>query len=213
MRTFGSKTISWLVVSAASTIIFSATFIEGFLLAAAVPPCSGGARGAIDSLFQALEIIPQRRPTVRRVLVGTRLCAENAEQHSDDKDEYFVSSDSETLSVDQELQAAPINVRKQSLLFGERPSTVADNEILHLWRAAKVRLPVILTGARRVDTADENPIGGLYNMIFVRLPTLLAGLVYGKNVLQGHPLVVDIGDGPFIVHPLVVGGILYAILR
>jgi hypothetical protein len=211
MGIFGSTTIAWLVASAASPIIFSATFIEGFLLVAAVRPRNGWARE--DSSFQERGIVPQLRPTVRRVLGRTRLCAEKAERESGHQDEYFVSSDSETLSVDQELQAAPINVRKQSLLFGERPSTVADNEILHLWRAAKARLPVILTGARRVDTADENPIGGLYNMMFVRLPTLLAGLVYDKNVLQGHPLVVDIGDGPFIVHPLVFGGILYAILR
>jgi hypothetical protein len=215
MRIFASTTMSWLVASAVSPIVLSATFTEGFLLAVAVPPCNGGALGAKHLLFKGRGNVPQLRPAVRHVLGRTtrRLCEENTEQGSNHQDEYFVSSDSEPLSVDQELRAAPINVRKQSLLFGERPSTVADNEILHLWRAAKVRLPAILTGARRVDTADENPIGGLYNMIFVRLPTLLAGLVYGKNVLQGHPLVVDIGDGPFIVHPLLVGGILYAILR
>jgi hypothetical protein len=38
-------------------------------------------------------------------------------------------------------------------------------------------------------------------------------MVFGKNLLQGHPLVVDIEDGHFLAHLIVVGGILYEILR
>jgi hypothetical protein len=61
--------------------------------------------------------------------------------------------------------------------------------------------------SRRFDTADENPNGGLYNTTIWFLSVFGApgGLVYGKNVLQGDPLAADIGDGPFIAHPLAVG--------
>jgi hypothetical protein len=105
-------------------------------------------------------------------------------------------------------------VRKESILFGEDPATVASNNALRLWKLMKDSLPYIFTGGQAgSDVSDFNPMGGIYNVIFVRLPTILAGCVYGKNLVEGHPLVVDLGDGPFEVNPLAVAGVLYVILR
>jgi hypothetical protein len=57
------------------------------------------------------------------------------------------------------------------------------------------------------------PIAGFYNMIFVRLPTIVTGVLYSKNALSGHPLVIDVGGGPTEVSPLIVAVVLFVILR
>jgi hypothetical protein len=91
-----------------------------------------------------------------------------------------------------------------------------DTAALRVWRTCKQQLPFVLTGARTATTADENPVGGVYNIVFVRLPTILAGLVYTKNLLlDGHGMIVDLGfgAGPFELPPIVVGAALYVILR
>jgi hypothetical protein len=105
-----------------------------------------------------------------------------------------------------------INLRKESILFGENPETQRSNFFLATWRDAKATLPTIVTGASATK-ADGDPFARLYNMVFVRGPTIVAGLLYAKNAVTGHPLIVDIGDGPFEVSPLIVLGVLYAILR
>ena len=68
------------------------------------------------------------------------------------------------------------------------------------------RLPLLVTGTR----SDADPWGAIYNTVLVRLPTLFAGVLYGKKVVQEHPLIVDLGDGPFEVHLVVI---LATILR
>lgn len=128
-----------------------------------------------------------------------------------DDEEIFVLKNDDIL--DAGLSPPPINIRKESILFGENPATMDNNNALRLWKSLKGTLPFVFTGARQPDTADDNPIGGIYNVIFVRLPVILAGLIYGKNEIEGHPLVVDFGDGPFAMNPLVVLGILFFILR
>ena len=148
------------------------------------------------------------RPYRNRQIERSNLKAANKEE-----EQFTLNYDDDDIVVDKRLTRPPINVNKESILFGENPATVADNNTLRLWRGIKRRLPFVLTGARAEDTADDNPIGGIYNMVFVRLPTILAGCVYGKNLLQGHPLVVDIGDGPFEASPLAVAAVLYFILR
>ena len=111
--------------------------------------------------------------------------------------------------IDDSLRQPPVNWRKESILFDNEAATRANNNVLRVWQWMRRRLPLVVTGTR----SDENPWGAIYNTVLVRLPTLLAGVLYGKNVVQGHPLIVDLGDGPFEVHPLIVVGILGTILR
>jgi len=106
-----------------------------------------------------------------------------------------------------DLTAPSINLARGSILFSENPSTQRNNDFLSLWRFCKVNLPAVITGAfpwKDADVADDNPIGGLYNIAFVRMPVIAVGFIYGKNLWEGHPLVMDIGDGPFVMSPLVV---------
>lgn len=111
--------------------------------------------------------------------------------------------------IDDSLRPPPVNLRKESILFDSNSATMANNNALRVWQFMRRRFPVVVTGTH----SDENPWGAIYNTVLVRLPTLVAGVLYGKNLIQGHPLIVDLGDGPFEVHPLVVVGILGAILR
>lgn len=115
-----------------------------------------------------------------------------------------------------------INFRKESILFGDNPATKRNNFFLDVWQDCQSTLPPLLTGGS--DTNNNNydnnnndnnvdPAARLYNMIFVRGPTIIVGLFYVKNTVTGHPLIVDIGDGPFEVSPLIVAGLLYMILR
>jgi hypothetical protein len=115
--------------------------------------------------------------------------------------------------ADVDLMFPPINIRKESILFGENPATRNNNNSLRLWKTLKDRLPFVVTGARTASTADNNPIGAIYNIVFVRLPVIVAGLVYGKNLAEGHPLIVDVGDGPFTVNSLIVLAVFFVILR
>lgn len=115
--------------------------------------------------------------------------------------------------IDKDLMFPAITLRKESILFGENPTTRKNSNALRAWRATKQFLPFVVTGARTPTTADDNPIAGFYNMIFVRVPTIAAGLVYVKNSLTGHPLVIDVGFGASEVNPVIVGAVLFAILR
>jgi hypothetical protein len=115
----------------------------------------------------------------------------------------------EAWSLDDSLRPPPFNLRKESILFDANATTMANNNALQIWRFMRRRLPHVLTGTQ----SDENPWGAIYNTLLVRFPTLVTGVLYGKNVVQGHPLIVDLGDGPFEVPPLVVFGILASILR
>lgn len=128
------------------------------------------------------------------------------------KDTDFSVSRREPLNAS--LTPPPINLRKESLLFGTNPASKAENNSLKAWKWCKQNLPYIVTGSEANSTvADENPLAGLYNLLLVRMPTILAGALYCKNLVQGHPLIVDVGGGPGEVPPILVGAILYAILR
>jgi hypothetical protein len=134
------------------------------------------------------------------------------EQHFASKeDEEFIRK--KVASVDANLWPPAINFRKESILFGEKPATQQDNNSLRLWRFLKQKLPYVITGARTSTACDDNPLGALYNMVLVRVPTISAGLVYSKNMIEGHPLIVDMGSGPFEMNPLIVFGVLLTILR
>ena len=134
---------------------------------------------------------------------------------SGNKNEQDDSSSRLENGIDKGLLPPTINIRKESILFGDNPATRDDSNSLRAWRATKKYLPFVFTGARSPTTADDNPIAGFYNMIFVRIPTIAAGIVYLKNELAGHPLIIDtgFGSGPSEVNPLIVGMALFVILR
>lgn len=111
---------------------------------------------------------------------------------------------------------APVNLKRDSILFSENPSTLKrNNPAQDTWQLAKRYLPAVITGAwswRSADLADQNPVGALYNLAFVRIPMCCVGVVYISNLFQKHPLVMDVGDGPFVMSPLVVVAVLAFIL-
>ena len=129
------------------------------------------------------------------------------------------SDDIRSKSIDQDLVRPPINIRKESILFGESPATARNNNISRLWKTLRQNLPYVLTGVSKdvnnelTKAIDDNPIGAIYNMVFVRLPSLLAGIIYSKNLIESHPLYCDVGTGAFEIPPLFVYGLLLIILR
>ena len=118
-------------------------------------------------------------------------------------------------SIDKNLVRPPINIRKESILFGNDPATAENNNISRLWQTLKQNLPYVFTGVPKneVSAVDDNPIAAIYNMVFVRFPSVLAAIVYSKNLITGHPLYCDVGAGPFEIPPLFVYGVLLVILR
>lgn len=113
-----------------------------------------------------------------------------------------------------ELTPPSVSFSRHSILFGDDPPTQRNNAPLRFWRGTKSALPPIVTGAWRDDgMGDKKPLENIYNLTFVRFPTFCCLLVYVRNLLMGHPLVMDIGDGMFEVPPVVVFGVLFAILR
>jgi hypothetical protein len=118
----------------------------------------------------------------------------------------------------EELAQPFFALQRKSLLFDDDDKSsngVADWPV-RLWQGAITRLPQVVTGAQNQgdnNNTSQEALGRLYNVIFVRLPILCAGLVYGTNEATGHPLVVDVGQGPFEISPLVVGGLFWLLLR
>ena len=110
------------------------------------------------------------------------------------------------------LRPPAFNLRKESLLFDETSATKKNNNVLRFWQFCKQKLPRLVHGAREATTADDNPIGALYNMAFVRIPVIATGMIYGINLANGHPLVMDFGDGPFEMNPILVAAMLYILL-
>jgi hypothetical protein len=167
---------------------------------------------ALLHLWESTALLPGSRVSktpCRRVL--TRFASDREQQPEDSSEED--SSTSLENGIDTSLLPPPINLSRGSILFGENPETKQNNASLNAWRAAKAYLPFVLTGARTPTTADDMPIAGFYNMIFVRLPTIVTGVLYSKNALSGHPLVIDVGGGPTEVSPLIVAVVLFVILR
>jgi len=108
-----------------------------------------------------------------------------------------------------------VSFSRNSVLFSEQPVTQRNNDVLKAWRVIKSKVPPLITGAwpwRDPYLGDENPMGAVYNIFFVRLPVIAAGMIYVKNLVEGHPLIIDYGDGPFVVNPLVVFLVLALIL-
>ena len=116
----------------------------------------------------------------------------------------------ESLQFDNNLMPPVFNLRKESLLFDENAATRQNNNVRRLWLACQKPLPRVVHGKR--EGIEPEPLGALYNMLCVRIPAIVAGMVYGFNVSTGHPLIVDLGDGAFEMHPIIVAAVLYVLL-
>lgn len=114
-----------------------------------------------------------------------------------------------------ELSPPSISFTKNSILFGEKPPTEANNAPLLLWRETKSILPSFVTGAWNERDGDREPVEYLYNLFFIRLPVVLMGIVYINNLLHGHGLFMNFGHGSstFEVPSVIVFGVIYVILR
>mmetsp|Transcript_15990 Transcript_15990/g.34541 ORF Transcript_15990/g.34541 Transcript_15990/m.34541 type:complete len:221 (+) Transcript_15990:139-801(+) len=128
-----------------------------------------------------------------------------------------------------ELTPPSVSFSRNSILFGDNPPTQRNNAPLRLWQGTKSLLPPIITGAwedgdggtdddgngkgRRIGKGDTKPVEHLYNLLFVRFPTVCCMVVYVRNILNGQPLVMDLGEGMFEVPPVIVFGVFLAILR
>lgn len=121
------------------------------------------------------------------------------------------ASDDENLD---ELTPPSISFTRNSILFGENAPSQKDNGPLWVWKQTKSALPPFVTGAWDENKGDKRPVEHLYNFLFIRLPTVGAALLYLKNILTGHPLIMSFGsDTMFEVPPPVVFGVIFFILR
>ena len=112
-----------------------------------------------------------------------------------------------------ELARPRVSLSRSSVLFDDSAQTQANNQMLDIWRESKALLPAIVTGAWDKHAGDARPFEHLYNLVFVRLPTILAGLVYTKNLFEGHPLIISFGDSsnrevPELIVFIIIGAIL-----
>mmetsp|Transcript_32383 Transcript_32383/g.64176 ORF Transcript_32383/g.64176 Transcript_32383/m.64176 type:complete len:188 (+) Transcript_32383:43-606(+) len=111
-----------------------------------------------------------------------------------------------------DLTPPQLDFARDSILFGEKPSTKKNNGVLMLWKGTKSILPKVVTGAWKDSVGEENPVGALYNVAFVRIPVILAFAVYLRNELEGRPLLVDLGYGQLAMSPLVIVGFMVIFL-
>jgi len=108
-----------------------------------------------------------------------------------------------------------VSFSRNSILFSENPVTQRNNEVLTFWRGVKKFVPPFITGAwpwRDPYLGEANPLDAFYNIIFVRLPIVAMGFIYAKNLKEGHPLIMDYGDGPFEMSPIIVFAVLAIVL-
>ena len=131
-----------------------------------------------------------------------------------------------------DLQPPVFNLRKESLLFDEHATTRRNNNVQRLWDFCVTNLPYVFHGCSTTASSSSNdddnnepkqkrtmdPMAALYNMMFVRFPVIATGCMYTYQWMtrQHNPLIVDlgiVGDGNWEVPPLVVGLVLWIILR
>lgn len=118
------------------------------------------------------------------------------------------ANNEETEALD-ELTPPSISFTRNSLLFDENAPTQKANGPLTIWKSTKNTLPAFVTGAWEEGKGDRTPIEHLYNMVFIRIPTVLMAVVYCKNLIEGHGLVLSFGEVP----PVIVFGVFAIILR
>jgi len=109
-----------------------------------------------------------------------------------------------------ELSRPSVSFTRNSILFDEDAPTQRDNGPLRVWKSTKSLLPAVVTGAWDDENkGDRKPVEHLYNMVFIRLPAVLMALVYSKNLIDGHGLILSFGEVP----PIVVFAVFAIILR
>ena len=108
-----------------------------------------------------------------------------------------------------ELSRPSISFTRNSILFDENAPTQRDNGPLRVWQKTKSLLPAVVTGAWDESKGDRKPVEHLYNMVFIRIPTVLMLLVYSKNLIDGHGLILSFGEIP----PVIVFAVFAIILR
>ncbi|CAB9506034.1 expressed unknown protein [Seminavis robusta] len=137
-------------------------------------------------------------------LHNTKIFAQQDPKATEEEEEDLLAEADARLS---DILPPAVSFSRNSILFSEKPVTQRDNDVLAFWRGMKATVPPVITGAwpwRDPYLADENPMTAFYNILFVRLPVIAMALVYAKNLKEGHPLVMDYGDGPFEVSPIAV---------
>ena len=127
----------------------------------------------------------------------------------------ITSSNNTSANYLDDLTPPPINWARDSILFSENPATKRNNAAVQGWKLCRQYLPPVFTGTwpwRETNITERNPLGALYNMIVVRIPTIGIGIVYIKNLVEGHPLIMDFGQGAFEMSPIAVFAVLALIL-
>ena len=121
--------------------------------------------------------------TLHSYLAASLSCASSTESGSKDSRS---SSDAKTVPSHQLRTRVPAGPRCCA-----DPQGDADGAALlqAIWRAARARLPPLITGAG-VNDGNDNPAGALFNMVLIRLPFLLACAALIANVLLGVGVVV-----------------------
>lgn len=147
-----------------------------------------------------------------------RLFAQNDPEDSPQQQADVGDNDNSISDADKRLSdilPPAVSFSRNSVLFSEKPVTQRNNDVLDFWRGLKNKVPAVVTGAwpwRDPFFADENPMGAIYNICFVRMPVIAVGLLYVKNLTEHHPLIMDYGNGPLEISPLIVLGVLALIL-
>lgn len=122
---------------------------------------------------------------------------------------YLRAVDAETEPELDDLTPPSISFTRNSILFDSDAPTQRHNGPLRVWRSTKSSLPAFVTGAWEEGKGDRNPIEYLYNMVFIRIPTVLMTVVYCKNLVEGHGLILSFGEVP----PVIVFCVIAIILR
>ena len=149
--------------------------------------------------------------TYHRQIHNRSLCASPSDE---DKSTKMMNTDKEKYDSElDDLTPPSVNFSRNSMLFGDDPPSQRKNTPLKVWRGVKSFFPSFVTGAWEDSQGDKKPVEHLYNTAFVRLPTVLMACVYIRNLLYGHGLVMNVGDGNFELPPLIVFSIILVILR
>ena len=149
--------------------------------------------------FQAIRLVSTTIRHGFRIQTILQAVGENKEGYTEQGDDEL-----------DELSRPSISFTRNSILFDEDAPTQRDNGPLRVWKSTKSVLPAVVTGAWDDEKkGDRKPVEHLYNMVFIRIPTVLMALVYSKNLIDGHGLILSFGEVP----PIVVFAVFAIILR
>ena len=160
----------------------------------------------LRSIIAALLCLCCRCATSFQAIRSTTISPSGLQAAGDGNEEVIFTEQGDELD---ELSRPSISFTRNSILFDEDAPTQRDNGPLRVWRSTKSFLPALVTGAWDERKGDRKPVEHLYNMIFIRIPTVLMALVYSKNLVEGHGLILSFGEVP----PIIVFAVFAIILR